>query len=435
MDTSGTVLVVDDEEAIRVLFDAQLRAAGYAVRCAANAADARAILHSEEAVGVDAIVLDVSMPHESGLVLQAQLRNTSIPVIMVTASSDASHAVAALKNGAFDYLIKPIRVAELLLAVRNAVERGQMTRELSARRALDGGPLIMGDAVFSNAAMRQLVSVVDQVRDAQAPVMILGERGTGREVVAHLLHARSVRHQGPFVAFSCAAAASPPDDTELLRALHQATGGTVFLREIAELSLPLQASLLRVLQDEELPSPRQRFDARVVVSSALDLADAVRAGRLRQDLFYRLEVVRLQLPPLEERRDEIGLLANHFLERFARAERRRPATLAPDAMQALLHHDWPGNVRELENLLRRTTLLNKSAVLAAEHLAWPQAHAEETSTASGPADEVGRLKDHEAQLMLRALAETHGNVSEAARRLGIGRATFYRRARRYNLPV
>jgi two-component system response regulator HydG len=460
---SGLVLVVDDEEPIRRLYRDVLGQAGYEVMVAEDALAARALLDAEDAPAFDAAVLDVMMPGESGLDLLVAIkkRRPNLPVIISTASNLASHAVFALKNGAFDYLIKPTRISELVLVVRNAVERGQMARELSVRRVMDAPwQAAAGDAVFLSESMRAVMGVLEMVKNSSVPVMILGETGTGKEVVARTLHARGNRKDKPFVAINCAALPRDLVESELfghergaftgaqnrrVGRFEEAQGGTLLLDEVGELDVSIQGKLLRVLQEKEVTrvgGPTVKVDTRVVVATHRDLRAEVAAGRFREDLYYRLEVISLRLAPLRDRLEEIPALAGVLLGRFAASEKTPVKTLTVDALQALQGHTWPGNVRELENVLKRSALLTPGAEISAALLAWeqvaplPPAAAAVEEPAPGIDDgKVRKMSEYEPELMLRALAETRGNVSEAAKRLGIGRATFYRRAKRYDLPL
>ncbi|MCK6546701.1 sigma-54 dependent transcriptional regulator [Myxococcota bacterium] len=525
---AGLVLVVDDDEQLRRLYKLYLEPAGYEVIEAATSKDALVILE-EASGGVDAVVLDVHLGAESGLdFLKTALKeHPHLAIIVSTVSRTVEHAIFALKNGAFDYLVKPVVREDLLLSVRNAVQRGQMTRELSARRVLDPGALPAdADFVFASPAMRAVVGVVDQVVDSSVPVMILGETGTGKEVIARRLHKRSRRRNAPFITVNCASIPKELTESELFGhekgaftgavtrkagRFEEAANGTILLDEIGELDPMVQAKLLRVLQENEITPVGGKtipMQARVVVATNRDLSEDIRTGRFRADLFYRLNVITLRLPPLRERREEIPLLAAHLLDKFVRTDGLPRRVLGEEALEALRAHPWYGNVRELENTLKRTALLCSKSTIGAVDLALaapetlgssadvtptrgaattfaviPGGAAAAQGTAptgapSGPApsapgaamiafggahgatlaaapsafggastlgglgalgpagaEPVRKLEEYEAELMRRALAETRGNVAAAARRLGIGRSTFYRWAQRYNVPL
>lgn len=465
----GFLLVVEDDPVQQALYLGVLEKSGYRVALTGSTAQAREVLAGDEGPGIDAALLDLVLPEETGMELldEWQVSHPTLPVIMVTADNTASHAVYALKHGAFDYLTKPVNWEDLLLVVRNAVEKRHMARELAARRAMqDSLPTRYEDGVFAGAAMAPLLAVVEQVKASGVPVMILGPSGSGKEVLARLLHRRSPRAKQPFVAVNCAALPKDLVEDELfghergaftgatarrMGRFEEAGTGTIFLDEVGELEPAVQAKLLRVLQEKELTrvgGSHVAVHARVITATNRDLAQDVKDGRFREDLYYRLEVVSLTLPRLAARLDEIPELAAFLLERFCKAEGLPVRSLAPDAVAALERHSWPGNVRELENVLKRTCLLRPSVVIHAHDLVWSAG----ADGASGPdesggrpammdyeprerADEVRPLKEEERGLMLHALALTRGNVSEAARRLGIGRTTFYRRARKHGIPL
>ncbi|MEW5847405.1 MAG: sigma-54 dependent transcriptional regulator [Myxococcota bacterium] len=467
-----SVLVVEDEPVQRALITDLLVLEGFTVQSAVDAAAAWRVLEHTSGLGVDAVILDVNLPVEGGLQLLPRIRalQPHLSVIVVTASATVDQAVFALKNGAVDYLVKPLLPEALSSVVRNAVERTRMGRELAARRAIDvRAHLSMANAVFASPAMESVLRMVEHVKDSSVPVLITGESGTGKEIVARLVHQLSHRRDKPFVAINCATLPQELAESELFGhergaftsahtrrqgRFEEAGSGTVFLDEAGELNPLLQAKLLRVLQEREFTrvgGTTIRSEARVLVATHRDLRAEVKAGRFREDLYYRLDVVTLHLPPLRERRAEIPVLAVHLLRRFAQEENRPEQALSADAVKLLQAHTWPGNVRELENVLKRSALMCRETVLTAEDLLLPvemraQVDAVDDVTGEWELDgaartgnvataPVRRLRDEEAQLMMRALAETGGNVSEAARLLGIGRATFYRRAKRYQLPI
>jgi DNA-binding NtrC family response regulator len=462
----GTILVVDDEPTIRRLVRAMLEPEGHEVIELGSVAEARAFLASPDAPPVDAILLDVMMPHESGVALLAELsaQRPEVPVVMATASGDVHHVIAALRSRAFDYLLKPVRAEELRHVMRAAVARGQTSRELTVRRLLDPTPLASTRAVFAGPAMRAVLTMLDQVKDSATPVVILGQSGTGKEVVARELHARGRRANGPFVALNCAALPDSLVESELFGyekgaftgaqarkkgRFEEAQGGTLFLDEVGELDLAVQAKLLRALQEREitrLGGATIKVDCRVVFATHRDLRADVRAGRFREDLYYRISVIIVQLPPLRERREEIPVLATHLLDRIAREEGAPQKLLSPEAIEALCLRPLRGNVRELENILRRSVLLSPRLELGSADLAFgpesippgpPDDPPEAVPAAATPAEEEGvrPMREFEKEMMLRAMAQTSGSVTEAARLLGIGRTTFYRRAKKFDIPL
>ncbi len=471
--------VVDDEADQRIVFRTYLESGDYEVVEAESIDGVRALVRNPDIERPEAVVLDVGLGGQSGLELLSLFNDTvGASVIVATASRDVKDAVYALKNGAYDYLTKPVVRDELLIAIRNAVERRRMERELTARRALDVTGVDDGPAIFASLSMRLVRTTLEKVRDRKVPVLVLGETGTGKEVIARWVHETSSRRVGPFVAVNCAALPSELAEAELfghesgaftgaerqrIGHFEEASGGTLFLDEVGELELAVQAKLLRVLEDSRvtrLGGAAVDIDTRVIAATHRNLLDEVSAGRFRQDLYYRLEVISVYLPPLRGRLEEVPALADFLLRRFARAEGLTERRLAADAVERLASHDWPGNIRELENVLKRSCLLSEGPLVHSDHLvfsapAGPGAIAPVGGTsasvvapvgtsgptmmpAGGPA-EHRRMRDMPADLaretMVRALAETRGNVSAAARRLGIGRSTFYRHARALGLPT
>ncbi|MBI5496360.1 MAG: sigma-54-dependent Fis family transcriptional regulator [Deltaproteobacteria bacterium] len=379
-----------------------------------------------------------------------------IAVVVTTARDSAAFAVTALRRGAHHVVVRPARLEELLRIVADVA--------LATRVPLPAPAAVEGGCVVAGAAMREVMDTLRRVADSAAPVLLLGETGVGKDVVARLLHARSARAAGPFVAVNCAALPVALAESELFGhergaftgatadrpgRFAEADGGTLLLDEVGELHVRLQAKLLRVLQDGTLPrvgGPTHRADVRVVASTHRDLRADMRHGRFRSDLFHRLNVLAIRLPPLRERVDEIPALATHLLHRLAVQEQCVPRPLLPNAIRALQEHAWPGNVRELENLLRRTLLTRPGSVISAAHLAWPEpgplpaVTAAPLATPAGPAPARGTTMrsaamEREATTMLRALEVYGGNVREAARSLGISRATYYRKARRLGLRL
>ncbi len=470
---SAAVLVVDDDPDARELTALFVQSGGFRPLEASTGAQALT-LTEEHQDSVELVILDIHMPGEDGLSVLGQLhqRYPALPVIMSTSSRDFEHAVAALRNGAYDYLVKPVQKESLLQAVHGALSRGQQSRELMARRALDQDtPVRATDAVFSSTAMRLVISTLERVRETSVPVMLLGESGTGKEVVSRWIHDSSRRAKEPFVAVNCAALPSELLESELFGhqqgaftgahrdkrgRFEEAHGGTLFLDEIGELEASAQAKLLRVLNDGRVSrvggGGEVEVNARVVVATNRDLLEEVEAGRFRADLYYRLEVIAVQLPPLRERLEEIPPLADHLLHRFVDKEGLPQKRLSSSAIEALKEHPWPGNVRELENVLKRSALLSPQALIEAEHLVFGQnrevkpafdadAWAGKAPVASIPDPPVEPSGDSsgpqgmDRARMLKALAETRGNVSAACRILGVGRSTFYRRAKQYGLPI
>ena len=444
---TARVLIVDDEARFRDLYGQTLRAAGFETVDAADAAAAQAVLAAEP---VDMVVSDVRMPGDSGLDLlqRARTDRADLPFLLVTAYADVRDAVAALKLGAVDYLTKPVDLDELVAAVRDALglAPGDDPSVEVPAGALDG-------IVASSPAFRLILRDAWRVAQSDVPVLLTGESGTGKEVVTQLIHRGSPRASGPLVAVNCAAipanllaselfgherGAFTGADQRRTGQIREADGGTLFLDEIGDMPLELQPALLRVLEtgritpvgsDREVP-----VDYRLVAATNRDLETDVRAGRFRADLFYRLNVIALELPPLRERPEDVPDLARHFLAAKGGEKKR----LSRAAARALAAHPWPGNVRELANAMERARLLARTDVILPEHL--PPAvrlHAPaSTTTGNLPALDlatVQTLQDTEKQEIRKALRETDGNRTKAAKLLGITRRGLLYKLKRYGL--
>jgi DNA-binding NtrC family response regulator len=439
------VLVVDDDAALRFTLEEVLGEKGFESVAAVSGEEALGLL-----AGVDAVITDLAMPGMDGLGLLAKLRerDPDLPVILLTAHGNERIAVQAMKAGAYDYLHKPFSSEELGLVVARAVEARQLreaARTLRIERAV-GGPV-----VGQSPAFRRLLEAAQRVAGREVPVLIRGETGTGKELIATLLHAASPRAQRPLVRFNCAAISAELAEAELFGHVKgaftgavatrsgffaQADGGTLVLDEVGELPLAVQPKLLRALQQGEVQavgaSRVERVDVRVVACTHRDLAAEARAGRFREDLFYRLNVVELGVPPLRERREDIPLLLEAFRARYAQRFSLVDARLSPELVEALRARDWPGNVRELENAVARLLALSEGGELGVEALSRLSASPE-----SAPQAAAGTLREQvaafERSLIARALEETGGNQSEAARRLGLTRVTLIDKLKRHGL--
>jgi two-component system response regulator FlrC len=451
------VLVVDDEEGVRSFLAEALDGEGYEVVAAASGHEAVALLDRQ---GFDVVVTDLKMPGLDGLALLAKVR-AEMPetqVILLTAHATVHTAVHALKAGAFDYVEKPIEgPAELRLLVGRAVERRQlMTAREGSHRAQNEAtpPLTYGDP-----AMAPIKAALEKVARTNATVLLLGETGTGKEVAARTLHAASARSDRPFVAVNCAALSEALLESELFGhekgaftgahsqhrgRLELADGGTFFLDEIAELKLDLQAKLLRVLQErrfERVGGTRTlTVDVRWIAATNRDLHSMQGSGQFREDLYHRIAVFPIRLPPLRERRADVLPLAENLLRRAAAELGRPPLKLSEEASQLLLGAELRGNIRELKNVLERAAILSDDGVVGADHI-WldpPASSLPPARLASDPPDgeEDGgenTLEALERSAIERALAETQGNRRRAAQRLGIGLRTLYDKLKRYGL--
>ncbi len=441
------ILVVDDDHSQRTLLETFLKAKGYRTQAAATGEAALQLL-SEEPFAL--MISDVRMPGMSGIETLRRVRQKHrlLPVLLVTAFADIRSAVAAMRDGAVNYLAKPIDFDELIATVRLAVSAGT---EPAAETAAPAAPLPPGvvsrspllQAVFRDAAV---------IAPSDTRVLITGESGVGKEVVADVIHAWSRRAKGPLVKVNCAAIPENLLESELFghepgafagaaraRAgrFEEADGGTIFLDEIGELPLPLQAKLLRVINDgtfRRIGSGRDlRTDARVLAATNRDLEAQIAAGKFREDLFYRLNVMEIHLPPLRERPEDILPLATHFIGRFSRQKSRFAASVSA----GLLRYRWPGNVRELRNAMERAALLSRGEIVLPEHLPSRVLAAGGAAEPGTPA-EAQRLEEIEREAILRALRKNHYNRTETARELAISRRSLtykLQRLRAEGVPI
>ncbi len=444
------VLMVDDEPAMLENVDRLLTRAGYEVRTLASPLEVRAMI---ERFRPDVLLLDLVMPGADGMtVLAAALADDgSLPVVMVTAHATVQSAVQAMREGAFDYLPKPFTAEQLLVAVDRAARYRLLlveNRALRAQVAGDGGlDVIMG----TSQALTRVLDLVRRVAPTDANVLVTGESGTGKELVARALHLGSPRSHRPFMPVDCAALPEGLLESELFGhekgaftgalarkdgLLALADGGTVFLDELAELTVTLQAKLLRVLEERRVRRLGEgrdtEIDIRIVAATNADLEAAVRAGAFRADLYFRLNVVHLHLPPLRERPGDAALLGQAFLRRFAAEYGRDVPRVSPDAWQCLDRYDWPGNVRELRNVMQRLVVLDDDGLIARsdlpENIRLPPAPGAAPAPAGGPAVVATRqaLRGFRAAYVERLLAEHGGNVTRAARTAGVSRRTLHR---------
>lgn len=384
---SLTILIVDDEPNLPYQLARYLGKHGYEVL---TAADGEEGLRELQKNTVDLLLLDVRLPKVSGLEVLEEIRKTDpdLPVIMLTAYGDVQTAVAAMKLGASDYLIKGFDLMELLLVVQRALETSAMYRELRQLRSEKSDNYHFNYIVGRSERMREIFDLVARVaRSDTASVLITGESGTGKEVVAHAIHEQSPRAQGPFHPLNCASIAMNLLESELFGyeqyaftdakkqkrgLLELADGGTLFLDEIGEMPLDMQAKLLRVLETRSFyrlgGNKEVKINVRVLAATNRDLEEALRAGTFRSDLFYRLAVLRIELPPLRERPDDILLFASRFLEDFNRSLGRNVRRISPEAQRLLMAYRWPGNIRELKNVIERAMILSNSEEILPTHL-------------------------------------------------------------------
>jgi DNA-binding NtrC family response regulator len=450
----GRVLLVDDEAGVRFALSELLEAQGLQVVTAASGEEALSRLDD-----ADAVVSDLAMPGMSGLDLLDRVLalDPALPVLLLTAHGSEKTAVDAMKRGAYDYFRKPFDNDEVVHGVRRALE----TRDLRVRARQRNEEDSLGlRIVGSSPALKRAMDTAARLADKDVTVLLRGETGTGKELFSSLLHTRSSRRTHPLVRFNCAAIPHELAEAQLFgytrgaftgaTSSHpgyfvQATGGTLVLDEVGELSLAVQAKLLRVLQEREvqpLGSTRlERVDVRLVSSTHRDLAAEVKAGRFREDLFYRIAVVELVVPPLRERREDVPLLAREFARKYSeRFGLPEVAELSPELLELLARAPWPGNVRQLENAVARCVALATGKVIGPAAFSLVETAAAGPAAPESPPDPAGQgptyreqMEAFERNLLASTLRSASGNQSEAARRLGLSRATLYDRLQRHGL--
>ncbi|MCW5828407.1 MAG: sigma-54-dependent Fis family transcriptional regulator [Deltaproteobacteria bacterium] len=458
------VLVVDDDPNFLRLVTEHLRADGHDVVQATNGVEGLARYSPE----IECVVSDVQMPEMDGLELLQSLRgrNPQLPVIMVTAQSTLDSAVQALRHGARDYILKPTDLQRLATAVRNAVAHRRLETRVDQLETAAGERFSFRNIVGRSRAMNEVFQALERVVSSSVTVMVSGESGTGKELLAKAIHFNSARSKGPFIAVNCAAIPENLIESELfghekgaftgaiarrIGKVEAAAGGTLFLDEIGEMDLNLQAKLLRVLQERTFErvggAETVKADVRVVAATHRRLDDMVREGTFREDLFYRLNVFPIRVPPLRERREDIVPLAGHFLAKFNREEGRLIRGISPDAIELLQSHDYPGNVRELENHVYRSALMARGEYITAAdvppfgQMAAPGGVVPAPAVAASAAgtgwtrERFPTLEQLERQACEKALELCGRNVAEAATLLGIGKATLYRKVKEYGLKA
>jgi two-component system response regulator AtoC len=448
------VLVVDDERKMRRVLQMLLEQMGIESTPAENGEEALAVFQREK---FDLVLTDLRMPGMGGMAWIEQLRtlDAEVPLIVLTAYGTVETAVQAMKHGAFDFILKPFDVDAVEVIIRNALELTRYRTENRYLRERYDRPAAFENIVGTSGGMRRIFDLVERVAPTKSAVLITGETGTGKELVARAIHNRSPRAGKLFVPLNCAAIPAELLESELfghargaftgaqaarIGKFEIADGGTLFLDEIGDMPPALQAKLLRVLQEGIIEpvgtNRRVAVDVRVVSSTNRDLAAAMQAGSFREDLFYRLNVFQLEMPALRERREDVRPLVEAFLRRFAAELGKPDMRLAADADPVLASYDWPGNVRELQNLVERAVVLASSSIIDGAFLR-TLLPATTTAAADEPALDASGLEGAVAQLerklILRALAECGDNKAEAARRLGVSERTLWYKLKKYRL--
>jgi two-component system response regulator HydG len=450
----NTVLVVDDDSAHRTMLKTLIGGWGYAV---SEADDGSTAVEKIKDTAFDLVLMDVRMVKVSGLEALETIKavNPAIPVIIMTAYSSVETAVKALKQGAHDYLTKPLDFDKLRLTIDRAMEHTRLKEENRLLRETLGQQFDNQNIIGKSPAMLKLLETVSQVAPSEATVLISGESGTGKELIAGALHFNSLRKDGPFVKINCAAITETLLESELFGhekgaftgadrrkegRFSQAHGGTLLLDEVSEMSLMMQVKLLRALQEREFNrvggEATIQVDVRVIAATNKDLMELINDGAFREDLYYRLNVIELEVPPLSHRKEDIPLLAQHFLETFVAKNRKEIKGFTPKAMDNLIRYDWPGNVRELMNAVERGVVLARTDYLDVTDFSFMQNSMLQTDQDSADSAALSvkgdvPLEEIEKAAILSTLQAAGGNKSEAARRLGITRKTLHKKLKAY----
>ncbi len=444
------ILIVDDEQNILGLFQRILEKKGYDVRCASTGEEALDKLETEV---FDVVVSDLKMPGMSGLDLlsRGKVLNPAMPFIMLTAFGTVHSAVEAMKEGAYDYLIKPVDTEEFKLVIEKALELHRLQREVARLRSQLELDVDFQQIVGQSKPMRAVFRLIRMVAKSNATILIEGESGTGKELIARAVHQNSARSDGPFVAIDCASLPETLLESELFGHVRgaftgavsnkkglfvEAHDGTILLDEIGDTTMAFQSKLLRALQENEIrpvgTNKSIKVDVRVIAATNKDLKKEVVKKAFREDLFYRLAVVPIHLPPLRERREDIPLLIDHFIKKSCKENELEPKKVSVQGIRQLMEYQWPGNVRELENLIARAVLISSGPEITPEFL-FPLAPVSDSRNVPLSQATKSALQSLERQKIIEALHQMKGNRSRAARLLGISRAAFYKKLRSYEL--
>jgi two-component system response regulator HydG len=456
MNDKSTILVVDDDDSHRTMLRTLIGGWGYAV---SETDDGSTAIQMVQEQSYDLVLMDVRMVKVSGLEALDEIKayNPAIPVIIMTAYSSVETAVDALKQGAHDYLTKPLDFEKLKITIERSMEHTRLKAENLLLKESLGKQFDRQNIIGRSPAMTQLLESVAQVAPSEATVLITGESGTGKELIAGALHFNSHRKNGPFVKINCAAITETLLESELFGhekgaftgadrrkegRFFQAHGGSLFLDEISEMSLRMQVKLLRILQEREFTrvggEHTIHVDVRVIAATNKNLVSLIGEGAFREDLYYRLNVVGMEIPTLRQRREDIPLLAQHFMETFSAKNRKEIKGFTPQAMEYLIKYDWPGNVRELMNAVERAVVLSRTDYLAETDFPVIQSTVASNEALQPGIQDPGiagdtSLEEIEKATILKTLEAAGGNKSETARRLGITRKTLHKKLKAYGV--
>ncbi len=451
--TRAKILLVDDDDSLRRVLEFQLLEAGYLVAALSDGGDALELFATEE---FGCLITDWRMPRVSGsqLIQRASVINSDVPIIVITAFGEVETVVEAMRGGAFDFITKPFNRQEILLTVEKALKYGSALAENRRLRRRVNEEFRPANIIGDSESMRRVFDLIERVSKTDVTVLIEGESGTGKELIAKAIHASGARREQPFVAINCAAIPESLIEAELFGykkgaftgaiaeskgKFEEAEGGTIFLDEIGSMPMQSQSRLLRVLQEQEVTrlgeNQRRKINVRIIAATNEDLSELIKQNGFREDLYYRLAVVPITVPPLRERREDIPLLADYFLTRSASKHGLNPPRIARDVFKVLFEHAWMGNVRELENLIERMVVLSDGAQLelgdVPDNIRYP-------SPAIGelwfelPAEPIN-LEDVEREIIRESLRRHDGNQSQASRYLGVTRSALIYRMQKYGL--
>lgn len=446
MNRENRILIVDDEEAMRESLSAWLSKEGYQTTSADSGPRALSLLKDED---FDLLLIDMKMPEMDGLELLGLVRSQypQIMVILITAYGSIESAVEAMKAGASDYLLKPFDPEQLILLLEKVfkhqavLEENSMLRERLAERE----ETVFEDLISSSPAMLEVFNLIEDIAATEAPILISGETGTGKELVARAIHSRSQRNIGPFVAINCGSLTETLLESELFGhergsftgavqtrrgRIEMADGGTLFLDEVGDIPLKMQVDLLRVLEEKNFlrvgGSKSVRSDFRLICATHRDLSLLIKSGLFRQDFYYRINVISLQIPPLRERKEDVPPLAGHFRVYFARETGKSLSGFSPEALQILTNYDWPGNVRELRNVIERAVVIAKTPWIGKRELTFLQGP-------EGAEHPAITLEEMEKTHIQKTLDRMDWNITHGAKTLAIDRGTLLRKIKRYGL--
>jgi DNA-binding NtrC family response regulator len=439
------VLVVDDDLEMCGLLSDILKGEDFSVTAIHDSFEASKILKKEE---FDVIVTDLKMKGLKGLDLLEEVKNVAplTPVIIITAFGTIESAIKAMKMGAYDYITKPFQMDELVITVKKALENRLLKKEIVRLKKEVESRYHFHQMIGKSPSMQKIYDLIERISDTSSNVLITGESGTGKELVAKAIHYNGTRKEGPFIAVNCAAIPETLLESELFGykkgaftdaksdkkgLVFEANQGTLFLDEITETPLTLQAKLLRVIEERELrplgDTNSYLIDVRIISTSNRDINSLIQGNQFREDLYYRLKVIDIEMPPLRERREDIPILVQHFINKFSKEQKKGISGVSEDALKILLNYSWPGNIRELENIIQRAITLSQHEVILPEDLPATIIQKIDEKLFEKALEEKFTLDQLEKEYIKRVLVETGGNKSKAAERLGLDRKTLYRK--------